>query len=154
LEPHLITYSSILGNATHADFAEHLHDLEHKQQLDYVSLSSDDIQRRRLKVITSQNKSCGIALARDQSLYGGAILCLSQDYALVVRCIDVQWLRCVPVDTAAALELGYFAGNMHWAVRFNSAVLEIELKGPRADYIARLLPFVNSARISLLEDDD
>lgn len=148
----MITYSSILGNATDTQYAERLHKLEHKQQLDYVMLSSDDIQRRRLKVVTAQDKHCGIALARDQSLYGGAILCLSQDYALVVRCSDVYWLRCVPVDAAAALELGYFAGNMHWAVRFNAGALEIEIKAQLADYIARLQPFVDSARISVVAD--
>lgn len=146
----MLTYTRILGSASHHDHAEQLHDLEHQGRVDYILLSSDDIQRRRLKVTTGQGHECGIALARDQQLFGGAILSLNEEYALVVRCSDVQWLRCLPADVAAALELGYFAGNMHWSVRFAGQVLEIEIKGRLADYQDRLQPMLNNQRIRIL----
>ncbi len=146
----MLTYSRILGSAADADYAEQLHDLEHQGKVDYVMLSSDDIQRRRIKVTTRHGHECGIALSRDQPLFGGAILSLNEDYALIVRCSDVQWLRCLPADTAAALELGYFAGNMHWSVRFAGQVLEIEIKGQRQDYQQRLQFMLDSQRIRII----
>ncbi len=146
----MITYTSILGNAAKTQYAEQLHDLAHHSQVDYLVLSSEDIQRKRLKATSTQGHECGIALAREQKLYSGAILSLRENYALIVRSRDVAWLRCVPENTAAALELGYFAGNMHWSVRFVEGALDIELKGPIADYQARLQPFIAAGRIKLV----
>jgi urease accessory protein len=149
----LITYTNIIGNAAQASFSEQLHHLEHENKVDYLTLSSDDIQRKRLKAFSSTGKECGIALARDQKLYGGAILHLADDYALVVRSTDAQWLRCRPKDAAAALELGYFAGNMHWSVRFQGEILEIEIKGKVEDYQERLTHLLSAGRIMLESDN-
>ncbi|KPY61394.1 Urease accessory protein UreE 1, partial [Pseudomonas syringae pv. solidagae] len=52
-----------------------------------------------------------------------------------------------PRDAAAALELGYFAGNMHWAVRFAGDTLQILLNGPEADYLERLAPMLADGRV-------
>ena len=46
-----------------------------------------------------------------------------------------------PRDTAAALELGYFAGNMHWKVEFDDERLRIAVQGPLESYLERLAPF-------------
>jgi len=145
----LITYTNIIGNAADVALAEQLHTLEHAQKIDYLTLSSDDIQRKRLKAISSNGIQCGITLPRDQNLYSGAILQLTDQYALVVRSANLSWLRCVPKDSAAALELGYFAGNMHWPVRFDGGNLDIELKGKVSDYEERLMHFINAGRITL-----
>ena len=45
------------------------------------------------------------------------------------------------------LELGYFAGNMHWKVRFQQQRLQIVLAGPEAAYLERLEPMLSSGRI-------
>lgn len=145
----MITYTHIIGSAAQASYSDKLHDLEHANNLDFVSLSSDDIQRKRLKVITFKGRECGIALPREQKLYDGAILSIAENYALIVRCNDVKWLRCFPIDTAAALELGYFAGNMHWAVRYDNNILEIELKGRLEDYQQRLAHLCADGRVKL-----
>lgn len=145
----LITYTNIIGNTKDAALSEQLHTLEHAQKIDYLTLSSYDIQRKRLKATSSHGIQCGITLPRDQNLYSGAILQLTDQYALVVRSANIRWLRCLPKDSASALELGYFAGNMHWPVRFNGESLEIELKGKVSDYEERLMHLINAGRITL-----
>ena len=60
--------------------------------------------------------------------------------------LETKWLRIVPVNDAAALELGYFAGNLHWRVRFDEAVLEIALDGPEQNYLDRLANHLDSGR--------
>ena len=75
-----------------------------------------------------------------------AVLRLDRDAALVVRTEDTRWLRLEPRDAAAALELGYFAGNMHWKVRFDRNALEIAVKGAIDDYLQRLTPMLADQR--------
>ena len=55
-------------------------------------------------------------------------------------------------DTSAALELGYFSGNMHWAVRFEGVWLRIALQGPAQRYIERLEPFLADGRVRQVGD--
>ena len=51
-------------------------------------------------------------------------------------------------NAAAALELGYLAGNMHWRVRFQGTVLEIALEHAEEAYLSRLAPLLDSGRAS------
>jgi urease accessory protein len=143
----MITYTSIVGRASDPRVADALHALEHRGRVDTVMLAADDIRRHRLRARTQGGDECGIALDRQTHLFDGAVLHLDADRALVVRTEDTRWLRLRPRDAAASLELGYFAGNMHWAVRFDGEVLEIALKGPPDDYLARLAPLLDSARV-------
>jgi urease accessory protein len=57
---------------------------------------------------------------------------------VVVRMADDRWLALEAPDRSAALELGYFCGNLHWRVRFNADRILIALEGPEEDYLARL----------------
>jgi urease accessory protein len=95
-------------------------------------------------VQTDRGTDCAIILARSSHLSDGAVLLLEDDRAIVVRAAEQRWLDLVPRDSAAALELGYFAGNMHWAVRFEGAMLRIAQQGPAEDYLARLAHFLES----------
>jgi len=146
----MMTYTSIIGSASEPRIADLLHALEHRGQVDYLTLSADDIRRHRLRVRTQRGDECGVALDRDVHLYDGAVLRLEADAALVVRTEDTRWLRLEPREAAAALELGYFAGNMHWKVRFDQGTLEIAVKGPLDDYLQRLMPMLADQRIRLV----
>ncbi len=77
---------------------------------------------------------------------------VEDDQAIVVRLTEERWLGLVPGDAAAALELGYFAGNLHWRVRFDGAKILIALEGPEEDYLVRLEPFFKDGRAR--RDDD
>ncbi len=142
----MLKLESIVGAATDPSIAERLHHLDHQGRIEYLSLSSEDTQRHRLRASTDSGTECAIVLDRTQHLYNGAVLMLTDEKAVVVRMLETQWLTMAPRDTAAALELGYFAGNMHWAVRFEGAWLRIALQGPAERYLERLQPFIADGR--------
>ena len=142
----MLKLESIVGAATDPSIAERLHHLDHHGRVEYLSLSSEDTQRHRMRASTDSGTECAIVLDRAQHLYNGAVLMLTDEKAVVVRMLETEWLTMAPRDTAAALELGYFAGNMHWAVRFEGAWLRIALQGPVERYLERLHSFIADGR--------
>ncbi|MGE0117359.1 MAG: urease accessory protein UreE [Dongiaceae bacterium] len=143
----MLRLDSILGHATDADLAERLHHLEHDGKVEYILLAGEDTARRRLHVATDRGTDCAIMLPRAERLSNGAVLLLESDRAVVVRLKEAEWLTLQPRDAAVALELGYFAGNMHWPVRFDGASLKIALHGPAEDYLERLDHLLKDGRI-------
>ena len=107
----------------------------------------DDAARHRLRVLTDAGTECAVSLPRDQRLANGSILLLEPERAIIVTMREEEVLKLVPTDSAAALELGYFAGNMHWAVRFQGSELHILLHGPAEAYLDRLDPLLAGGRI-------
>jgi urease accessory protein len=149
----MLRLDSILGTATDADLAERLHHLEHDGKVEYVVLGGEDTARRRLHVTTDRGTECAIVLARTDRLSNGAVLLLERDRAIVVRLKEAEWLALQPRDAAAALELGYFAGNMHWPVRFEGTVLKVALHGPVETYLDRLSHLLQDGRIRRVVHD-
>ncbi|MBL7406143.1 urease accessory protein UreE, partial [Escherichia coli] len=86
--------------------------------VDVLVVSSADVARRRIRATTQSGEEIALALPRDEPLFDGAVLALDADRALIARVGAERWLRLVPASQAAALELGYHAGNLHWRVRF------------------------------------
>jgi urease accessory protein len=136
----------VVGPVTDPVIAEKLHHLEHHGQVEYITLSEEDTQRRRLRVVTDAGNECALMLDRSAQLYDGAVMLLTDDRAVVVRTQEPDWLRIQARDTAAALEIGYFSGNMHWTVRFAGDVIEIAMQGEAASYLERLAPFLSDGR--------
>ena len=143
----MLILDHILGQVSDPQLAEQLHSLEHAGQVEFLSLSSSDVQRHRLRLLSDRGTDCAIRLERHQQLRNGAVLMLDRQRAIVVQMQDQLTLDLQPRDTAAALELGYFAGNMHWAVRFAGDCLRIPLNGPEADYLERLGPMLADGRV-------
>jgi urease accessory protein len=143
----MLRLESIVGLATDATLAERLHHLEHDGKVEYILLSGEDTARRRRHVATDRGTDCAILLPRSDRLVNGAVLLLELDRAIVVRLKEEAWLGLVPRDTAAAIELGYFAGNMHWPVRFEGTTLRIALQGPVQGYLERLDHLLKDGRI-------
>lgn len=146
------TITRILGFASEPELAERLHALDHAGRVEILPLEQQDVHRRRLRATTDRGTECLIALPRDQALGDGAVLVLEDERAIVVRLAEERWLALVPRDAVAALELGYFAGNLHWRVRFDGPRLLIALEGPEDDYLTRLAPFFEDRRAR--RDDD
>lgn len=142
----MLKLENILGASTDPQIAARLHDLGHAGQVEYLTLSEDDTHRHRLRATTDAGTECAVVLGRADHLYNGAVLMLTSERAVVVRMRETEWLNLAPRDTAAALEIGYFAGNMHWAVRFEGALLRIVLQGPVKGYLARLEPYLSDGR--------
>ena len=142
----MLKLENIVGAATDAPIADRLHDLGHAGRVEYLMLSQDDTHRHRLRATTDAGTECAVVLDRNEHLYNGAVLMLTNDKAVVVRMRETEWLTLAPRDAAAALEIGYFAGNMHWAVRFQGAWLRIALQGPLDRYLERVEPFLADGR--------
>ena len=137
----------VVGPVTDPVIADKLHHLEHHGRVEYITLSEEDTQRRRLRVVTDAGTECALVLDRSAQLYDGAVMLLTDEHAVVVRTQEPDWLRLQPRDVAAALEVGYFAGNMHWTVRFAGDVLEVSLQGEPSSYLERLDPFLSDGRV-------
>jgi urease accessory protein len=148
----VIRIEGLVGNADDPAFHQVLHRLEHEQRVEYITLSSDDMLRRRLRVTTDKGNECAIALARQEKLFDGAVLLLGDDRAVILRAAETAWLALQPIDAAAAIELGYCSGNMHWRVSFAGSVLRIALNGPKSEYLARLAPLLEAGRVKEVAD--
>ncbi|HEX6115111.1 MAG TPA: urease accessory protein UreE [Geminicoccaceae bacterium] len=138
----------IVGEAGDPALAERLHALAHAGAVESIVLGREDAARHRLRAVTDRGRECAIALPRSQRLRNGAVLLLEADRAIVVRLREEEWLALRPRDLAAALELGHFAGNMHWRIRIEGARLKIALEAPEADYLDRLAPLIADGRIA------
>jgi urease accessory protein len=149
----MLRLDTIVGTAADADLSARLHHLEHDGKVEYIVLAGEDTARRRLHVTTDRGTECAIMLARTDRLANGAVLLLDKDRAIVVRLKETEWLALQPRDAAAALELGYFAGNMHWPVRFDGAVLKVALHGPVQTYIERVDHLLKDGRIRRIDHD-
>lgn len=148
----VVRIEGIVGSADDPELHEALHRLEHARRAEYITLSSDDMLRRRLRVVTDRGNECAIALARQDKLFDGAVLLLDPNRAVIVRAAETVWLALQPMDAAAAIELGYCSGNMHWRVSFAGPVLRIALNGPKSDYLARLAPLLSAGRVKEVAD--
>jgi urease accessory protein len=144
----LLRLERIVGEAADPAIAERLHALAHANALETIVLGREDAARHRLRVTTDRGRDCAIALPRSQRLRNGAVLLLDADRAIVVRLREETWLRLAPRDLGAALELGYFAGNMHWRIRVEGSQLAVALEGPEQDYLDRLAPLIADRRIA------
>jgi urease accessory protein len=147
----MIKIDHIVGTAMEPAIAEALHELEHHNAVEYVTLNPADTQRHRLRVMTDRGTECAIAVPRTQRLENGSVLLLEPDRAIVVRMGEIHWLVLGAADAASALQLGYFAGNMHWKVEFEGELLRIALQGPVESYLERLSHLMQDGRITRAE---
>jgi urease accessory protein len=143
----MLLVDRVLGNRLDDDFAERLHHLEHRGAVEWLLLPAAELARRRFRALTSRGSEVAVALPRDEPLTDGAVLLLDAHRAIVVRVDAERWLRLTPLDLAAALELGYQVGNLHWRVRFAATAIEVALEGPEETYLARLAALGLDTRI-------
>lgn len=134
----VLRITQIVGQCGDAPLAARLHELEHQGRIERVHLSRTDMARRRQAVRSDRGTDIALLLDRDAELRSGSVLWLDEQRAIVVALDEPELLVLRPAGVARALELGYFAGNMHWKVRFEADRLCIVLEGPRADYLQRL----------------
>jgi urease accessory protein len=139
----------VIGGRHDAAIAESLHRLEHRDAVDVLTIATSETERRRFRAITARGEEIAIALPRDQTLHDGAVLVLEPDHAIVVRVAAPRWLRFVPRDAAAALELGFNAGNLHWRVKFDHASLLVALEGPPDAYRVRLQRLIDDGSVTI-----
>ena len=150
----MLVLNKILGFSSEGPFDVALHDLGHAGRVEYLTISPDDVSRRRFRLTTDKGTDCAIALERDQPLIDGAVLKFDDDIAIVVRLTERKWLGLHARNHAAALELGYFVGNLHWKVKFANQTILVALEGPRRGYLDRLEELMAEGKVSLADHDD
>ena len=148
----MLRLDKIVGRMTDPELADRLHRLDHAGRVERIPLEKEDTARHRLRVTTDRGTECAIALPRSEHLSDGTVLLLEDDRAIVVQMKEPEWLELAPRDVDAALRLGYFAGNMHWPVRFDGRILRIELHGARETYLERLRDLLNDGRVRPTRD--
>jgi urease accessory protein len=148
----MLKLEQIVGDANDHDLSHRLHHLEHDGAVEFITLSRADTQRHRLRVTTDLGTECAIIVPRDQHLFDGAVMLLEPKRAVVVRVEASQWLRFIPRDVHAALELGCFAGNLHWRVRFDHGALLVAVENDLDYYLQRLHHFLEDGRAARASD--
>jgi urease accessory protein len=134
----MLRLTDIVGNASDPDIADRLHHIEHDGGIERVRLSRNDLARRRQRLVTDRGTELALLLDRGAQLENGSVLLLEPGRAVLVMLDEPQWLVLRAAHAAGALEIGYFAGNMHWKVRFEADCLWIALEGPREGYLKRM----------------
>ena len=141
----------VIGARYDTTIAEALHRLEHRGAVDELRIEAGELQRRRFRSVTAGGEEVAVALPRDQVLHDGAVLVLEADRALLVRVTEPRWLRLVPRDPPAAIELGYLAGNLHWRVRFGGGALLVAVEGSEDGYRERLAKLLETDAVTIAE---
>ncbi|WP_307786826.1 urease accessory protein UreE [Mycolicibacterium mengxianglii] len=144
----------IVGWSTDDAIAGQLHELRHRQAVQYVHLDIHDLDRKRLRVTSDAGTDYAVVLPRDAALADGAVLLLESDRAVVVRAGAPRVLTLRATDVAAALRLGFLAGHLHWKVEQRDDILVVHLEAAEQDYTARIAELLNSGRVGVVRDAD
>ncbi|MGY3441927.1 urease accessory protein UreE [Bradyrhizobium sp. USDA 4473] len=137
----------IIGRSDDTAFARRLHHVEHHGGIELLFVPPADVGRKRFRLTTDRGTDCAVSLDRDEELVDGALLFLAHDRAVIVRFGEQQTWRLKATDQAAALKLGWNAGNLHWRVRFDGDWLVVLLDGPLETYRARIMPLLETGEV-------
>ena len=127
-----------------------IHNLELEEAVDTIRLNADDLSRRRFTSETTFGKTVGISLPRSLKLFDGAVLEISERYCLMVKVEPENWLRLEVQSADVALRLGYFAGNLHWAVKFDQNSLSVAIRGNVNSYLDRINNVFTDCEVKIL----
>jgi len=144
----MLRLHGIIGHEADAAFQVRLHDLEHHDSIELLFVPPDEAGRKRFRLTTDRGTDCAISLDRDEQLTNGALLYIDSKTAIIARFGQQSVWRLRPANPAAALKLGWSAGNLHWRVRFEGDCLVVLLDGPLTDYRARLEHLLNGGDVT------
>ena len=149
----LLILNHITGSINDEAFAEQIHALSHADKIEYIRLDPADLSRKKFKARTTTGRTCAISLPRDSRLENGSILHIEKNLAIVIKANALSWLQVKPKNIGMAIELGYFAGNMHWQVKFSSQYLYIALHAAKQTYLSRLHKYIADQSIEIIDND-
>lgn len=147
----MLRLHGVIGHESDPAFHDRLHALEHAGAVEHVFIPEAELGRRRFRLETDRGTDCAISLDRREALVSGAVLLLDPDRAVVVRLGEPKILRVRAHGAAAALQLGWHAGNLHWRVRFEGETLVVLLDGRADDYRARLLDLIDAGLVEAID---
>ena len=148
----MLRLHGVIARSEDRTYRAHLHALEHEGLIEYLFVPPEDAGRRRFRATTDRGADCAVSLERDETLSDGALLYVDETRAIVVRFAAPKIWRLRPADAAAALKLGWNAGNLHWRVRFEEGALAVPLDRPVEEYRARIAPLLASGEVVEIAD--
>ena len=148
----MLRLHGIVGKAQDPAYRAMLHELEHMDGIELLFVPPSDAGRKRFRLTTDRGTDCAVSIDRDEKLTDGAVLYIDPRRAIVARFGEQAVWRLRPKDQAAALKLGWNAGNLHWRVRFEEASLVILLDAPLHTYRARILPLLEEGDVLELDN--
>lgn len=149
-----VRVTALGGNANDPQHHELLHDLRHAARVEYVTIKSTDLARKRLRVTTDRGTECTIALPRDTPLEHGSLLEINEHRAIIVQLEELPWLCLQSDHPATALRLGFLAGHHHWRVRFEGTRMYVALDQPRESYLHRLHDYLGPVLAATVRIDE
>ena len=149
----MIVLEKVLGFISDKKFENIIHELSHKNNVEYIILESSDVPRKRLRIHSDKGTDCAISLERDAILSDGAILFCSNEKALVVKINEQEWIEINVKSKKDSLRFGYFIGNLHWKVKFKNENVLIALEGPMSNYMDRIEEFLKKNEISIVKEN-
>ncbi|MEA3536659.1 urease accessory protein UreE [Rhizobium sp. CC-YZS058] len=146
----MLRLHGIVGRSSDPQFRGPLHRLEHSGCIELLYVPPEDAGRKRFRLSTDRGTDCAVSLGRGEELSDGALLFIDDHRAIVARFGEQRLWRLQPRDAAAALQLGWHAGNLHWRVRFEESRLIVLLDGPLETYRSRIRMLLDDGSV---EDD-
>lgn len=148
----MLRLHGVVGHESDTLYHERLHELEHHGAIEHLFVPPEEAGRKRFRLTTDGGTDCAVSLDRDEDLTDGALLYIDRDKAIVARFGKQRVWTLRPANAAAALKLGWNAGNLHWRVRFEKDCLVILLDGALGDYRARIAHLLNEGDIAEVAD--
>ena len=148
----MLRLHGVLGHESDAAYHDRLHALEHHDGIELLFVPPEEAGRKRFRLATDRGTDCAVSLERNEDLVDGSVLFIDGGKAIIARFGAQAVWRLRPANAAAALKLGWNAGNLHWRVRFEGDCLVILVDGPPADYRARLAALLDEGAIEDLTD--
>lgn len=143
----MLRLHGVLGHETDDLHRARLHALEHRGDVELLFVPPEEAGRKRFRAATDRGTDCAVSLDRGEDLADGALLYIDDEKAIVARFGRQRVWRLHPATQAAALKLGWNAGNLHWRVRFEDGCLLVLLDGPVAYYRARIAPLLDEGDV-------
>ena len=146
----MLILEQILGFTSDLKYENTIHDLSHKNNIEYIILDPLDVSRKRIRIKSDKGTDCAISLNRNENLSDGAILFISNEKAIVIKINKQKWIEIKVNSRKDTIKFGYFIGNLHWKVKFKDENVLIALEGPLNNYKDRIKDFLNKNQISLI----
>ena len=143
----MLRLHGVIGHESDESIGARLHALGHRHGVECLYVPSEEAARKRFRLATDRGTDCAVSLDRDDELVDGALLYIDESRAIVARFGEQRVWRLRAANAAAALKLGWNAGNLHWRVRFDGDCLVIPLERPFEEYRARVAALLDQGDI-------
>ncbi|OBA35708.1 hypothetical protein [Gordonia sp. 852002-51296_SCH5728562-b] len=143
---------TVVGHESDTAISAELHDLRHRDAVDYIHLDPADLDRRRLRITSEYGTDYAVRLPRAGTLSDGSVLVLEPTLAVIVRAGRPRHLRLRARSVPAGIRIGFLAGHLHWKCEQAGDTLVVVLEGAEHDYRERLRSIMDTGDLEVIDD--